>query len=64
MHRYWTEEVKDLIVSKFSSTFSAFLTVEHEHDSLHNLGVEGIDKGFFGRCPICCTSSEGKRLFQ
>ena len=60
-HKYWTEEAKELIVSKFSSTFSAYLTVEHELESLHNLGVDGLDTGFFRNCPICCKGPERKK---
>lgn len=60
-HQYWTGEAKELIVSKFSSTFSAYLTVEHELEGLYRLGVEGVDTGPFGNCPICCTGPECER---
>ena len=60
MHQYWTEQSKDMIVSKFNSTFCAFLTMEHELDSLHELGVEGVDMGPFGRCPVCASGPERK----
>ena len=53
VHQYWTEQSKELIVSKFSSTLCALLTMEHELDSLHGLGVEGVDMGPFGSCLIC-----------
>lgn len=61
-HLYWTEDSKELIVSKFSTAFSAYLTMEHEIGSLFNLGVEGVDTGPFCNCPICCTGPERKNL--
>ena len=30
-----------------------------ELDSLHNLGVEGVDTGPFGDCMYCAPSPEG-----
>ena len=59
MHKYWTDDSKDLRASKFEDTFCAFLTMEHEMESLSSLGVRGTCTSAFGRCPICSYGPEG-----
>ena len=63
MHKYWTDNSKDLPASKFEDTFCAYLTMEHELDSLPNLGVPvvpGVDTGPFSNCPVCAPGPEGE----
>lgn len=33
-------------------------------ESLSNLGVEGIDTGPFGSCPICAHGPEGRKIMK
>jgi hypothetical protein len=43
----------------FEDTFCVFLTMDHEIESLANLGVTGVDIGALGNCPICAQGPEG-----
>ena len=61
VHGYWHGDSKDIQASKFENTFCAFLTIEHELDSLNNLGVAVKDsEGPFSSCPICAPGPGGK----
>ena len=44
---------------RFEDTFCAFLTMDHELDSLHSLGVDDVGSGPISNCAICCEGPEG-----
>lgn len=55
----WEGASKNITAAHFGDTFSAFLMVVHELESLTNLGVKDVDPGPYGYCPICSLGYEG-----
>ena len=61
-HEFWCGAFKAVTASSFQAAYSGgFLPMFTESNSLHSLGVEGIDTGPFGDCPICAGAPQGGR---